>query len=89
MSLDLKNKKIGKSDYSNYVNTQLNHFFPDGFDNKVDLNKNIDEALDRINFSTKHVKLKGYTNVSFLHSVSYMLSSFIFYQILFGIIVKI
>ena len=53
------------------MNTQLNHFFPDSFDNKVDLNKNIDEALDRINFSTKHVKLKGYTNVSFLHSDLY------------------
>jgi serine O-acetyltransferase len=71
MSLDLSNRSFTKIEYANYVDTQLNHFYPDGHNNKIDLSKNIDEALDRTAFSIKHINLKGYTDFNILHSDLY------------------
>jgi serine O-acetyltransferase len=49
----------------------LNNFFPDGNDTKQIITKNINEAHDRMSFSLKHVKLKGYTSFDMLHSDLY------------------
>lgn len=54
-----------------YTNNQLNHFFPDGVDSERILNKNIGEAIERMQFSLKHVKLQGYTTFDVLHSDLY------------------
>jgi serine O-acetyltransferase len=60
-----------KNDLVNYVNSQLNYFFPDGYPVGPVIRKNIDESYDRINFSLRHVKLQGYTNFNHLHSDLY------------------
>jgi serine O-acetyltransferase len=54
-----------------YISRQLNHFFPDDHDAKPAIGKYIDDALDRMSFSLKHVKLPGYTKFNYLHSDLY------------------
>jgi serine O-acetyltransferase len=62
---------MDKDQLLEYVNLQLKHFFPDQYDNKPVLKKNLDEAFDRTSYSIKHIKLQGYTNFSHLQSDLY------------------
>jgi serine O-acetyltransferase len=70
-------EELNKNDLAEYVNTQLGHFFPDKNNALPLILKNIDEAMDRMLYSLKHVKLTGYTKFSHLHSDLY--AQFIYY----------
>jgi serine O-acetyltransferase len=68
---------MDKSQLLEYVNLQLNHFFPDNYNSKPILQKNLPEALDRAEFSIKHVKLNGY--MKFNHLQSDLYAQFIYF----------
>jgi serine O-acetyltransferase len=72
----MMNKKIfqagfSKSQLNKYLLKQLNHFFPDEIAIENELNKVIDEALNRLEFSMLHVKLSSHRTFSHLHSDLY------------------
>jgi serine O-acetyltransferase len=75
--MSLVSEGLTKESIVTYLDNQLLNFFPDGKSSKDILNKNIDESLDRMMFSLKHVKLGGYTNFNILHSDLY--AQFIYY----------
>lgn len=56
---------------SQYISTQLNHFFPDGCDCSKVIEENLDDAISRLEYSLSHVKLPGYTKFSHLQSDLY------------------
>jgi serine O-acetyltransferase len=60
-----------KKHLADYVNKQLENLFPDGNDSRQIIDKNIGEAMDRMAYSLKHVKLGGYTRFDILHSDLY------------------
>jgi serine O-acetyltransferase len=71
MDNNLSGIRINKNILVEYVDSQLQHFFPDNPNTKTDLKKHIDAALVRMYYSLKQVKLKGYTEFSYLHSDLY------------------
>jgi serine O-acetyltransferase len=71
MSEFLTEKRIDKAFLTEYVNAQLTHFFPDKENIKKELEKHLETALERTLFSLKHVKLRGYTEFTYLHSDLY------------------
>jgi serine O-acetyltransferase len=75
--MSLVSEALTKDSIVSYLDNQLLNFFPDGKSSKDIINKNIDESLDRMMFSLKHVKLGGYTNFDILHSDLY--AQFIYY----------
>ena len=68
---------LTKNELADYVCNQLAHFFPDNQNLKSTILKNVDEAMNRMLYSLKHVKLNGYTKFSHLHSDLY--AQFIYY----------
>jgi serine O-acetyltransferase len=68
---------LKKEQLVNYIQSQLDSFFPDGYNTKPVINKHIAEALDRMQFSLKHVKLRGYLTFDYLHSDLY--AQFVYY----------
>ena len=68
---------LTKDEFTDYISFQLTHFFPDNQNPKAIIFKNFDEAMDRMHYSLKHVKLKGYTQFSHLQSDLY--AQFIYY----------
>lgn len=64
-------ENLSEAALSTYVNSQVVNFFPDGVDCKSVIRRHIAEAMDRMLFSIKHVKLPGYTSFSVLHSDLY------------------
>ncbi|HOZ68239.1 MAG TPA: hypothetical protein PK328_02690 [Chitinophagaceae bacterium] len=54
-----------------YVNTQLNNLFPDGYDCSKVISDNQDDAMSRLDYSLKKVKLPGYMRFSHLQSDLY------------------
>jgi serine O-acetyltransferase len=70
------NDKIFEANFSSkklvdYINKQLNNFFPDDVDVKEELKKILPEVLERFEFSLKHVKLASHNTFSVLHSDLY------------------
>lgn len=68
---------LTNNELADYVCNQLAHFFPDNQNLKSTILKNVDEAMNRMLYSLKHVKLNGYTKFSHLHSDLY--AQFIYY----------
>jgi serine O-acetyltransferase len=77
MNIDIGREKTDKSKLIDYVDNQLKHFFPDRFNNRIDLIRQLDSALDRTFFSLKYIKLQGYTEFNVLHSDLY--AQFLYY----------
>jgi serine O-acetyltransferase len=65
------NVNLNQNQLVDYINQQLLNLFPDGIQNKPAIQKDISKALDRMNYSLKHIKLKGYTEFNYLHSDLY------------------
>lgn len=65
------NHDINQKELTSFIDSQLKSFFPDKYKNKDIIKENIDEALDKIMYSLKHVKLPGYTSFTNLHSDLY------------------
>ncbi len=59
------------SQLTTYVNTQLNHLFPDGYDCGKVIADNQDDAMSRLEYSLQKVKLPGYSRFSYLQSDLY------------------
>src|SRR5580700_4315903 len=65
------NHEINEQEIVDYVDRQLKNFYPDRYENRFVIAKNIAETFDRLLFSLKHIKLAGYTTFSYLHSDLY------------------
>jgi serine O-acetyltransferase len=69
--------KLTQEDIVDYVDLQLKHFFPDKYNNRKIIEKNISESFDRLFFSLKFVKTPSHCKFSIYHSDLY--AQFIYY----------
>lgn len=70
-------EQLNKNELTDYICSQLDHFYPDKYNARPFVLKHIDESTDRLLYSLKHVKLVGYKTFSYLHSDLY--AQFIYY----------